>query len=174
MMDIKIPTLVITGPVGAGKTTIAFALSQHLGSEGLSHAVVDMDALRNCSPSPPDDPFHMALGLRNLAAIWSNFRALGTERLILADVVEHRSQIHSYAEAAPGAEIQLVRLKASLPTLHQRLAGREQGSSLLWHQQRAAELIKIMDENPVEDWLIDTESRSIDDVVGEIRQRSAW
>jgi shikimate kinase len=167
-------TIVITGPVGVGKTTIAFALADRLEAAGRSHAVIDMDNLRHCAPYPPDDPFHIALGLRNLAAIWPNYRALGTEYLIVADVIESRSQRADYQLALPDTALQVVRLQASLPTLHQRLAGREVGDSLNWHQQRAAELIAIMDEHRVEDLLIDTDGRSSDEIVAELLSRCAW
>ena len=169
-----IPMLVLTGPVGAGKTTIAFALSARLEQMTISHAVVDMDALRNCFPSPAGDPFHMALGLRNLAAVWANYRALNTERLILADIVESRAQLAEYQAAVPGAVVQILRLHASLETLHRRLAQREPADSLPWYRQRAAELSALMQEHRVEDLLVDTEGKSVAAIVEEILSRTGW
>jgi len=61
------------------------------------------------------------------------------------NVVETRDQRGEYERAIPNAAIQIVRLTASLSTLHQRLAGRESGGSLEWHQHRAAELTALMD-----------------------------
>src|SRR5262245_59226457 len=155
-----IPTLVITGPVGVGKTTVANALSERLNGLGKSHALVDLDSIRSCYPTPPDDPFHIALGLRNLGALWHNYHAIGTERLILVDVVEIHSARKAYQQAVPGAVIQIVRLGASLPTLLHRLEGRETGGSLLWHRRRAAELLALMNERQVEDILIQTDEKS--------------
>ena len=72
----KLPVLVITGPVGVGKTTVAAALSELLGQADLAHAVIDLDWLRWCYPSPANDPFHLELGIQNLAAVWSHYQAL--------------------------------------------------------------------------------------------------
>jgi broad-specificity NMP kinase len=169
-----IPILVITGPPGVGKTSVMFAISHRLAEADLSHSPLDMDAIRMCHPSAPDDPFWMALGLRNLAAIWQNYHAIGAKRLILADIVETYADIATYAEAVPGAAVQVVRLQASLETITNRLAGRETGSSLRWHQQRAQELMEIMDREGVGDLIIDTENRSAEDIAAEILLQSGW
>jgi deoxyadenosine/deoxycytidine kinase len=165
--------LVITGPVGVGKTTVAAELSELLGQTRQAHALVDLDWLRWCYPSPADDPFQLALGLQNLAAVWSRYRAAGAARLILVDVVESRATLASYQTAIPGADILLVRLHADLPTLYSRLAGRERGVSLAWHQQRAAELTTIMAQAQLEDLLVDTTGRSPLDIAKEIIALSA-
>ncbi len=174
MNNLPIPMLIITGPVGVGKTTAAFAVSDILNERGIPHAVVDQDALRQCYPSPADDPFHIALGLRNLAAVWRNYHEAGAQRLILVDVVETREQREDYQQAIPGAVIQIVRLSASLATLLRRLEGREVGANLDWHQKRAAELIALMDDRRVEDILIDTDDKPISAVAREILERAGW
>ncbi|MGH2350730.1 MAG: hypothetical protein ACRDJN_03840 [Chloroflexota bacterium] len=84
----RVPVLLLTGPVRAGKTSVAGEVSARLEQASIPHAVVDMDALRWCYPHPPDDPFgDEQVGLPNLAAVWSNFRAAGATRLVLAHVV---------------------------------------------------------------------------------------
>jgi adenylylsulfate kinase len=120
----KLPVLVIIGPVGVGKTTVAAALSELFSQADLAHALIDLDWLRWCSPSPADDPFHLELGIQNPTAVWSHYEAAGAARLILVDVVETRATLHSYQAAIPHAETLLVRLHADLATLRQRLAGR--------------------------------------------------
>ena len=170
----SIPVLAITGPVGVGKTTVAGAISELLGNAGLAHALVDLDWLRWCYPNPADDPFHMALGRRNLAAVWANYRAAGAERLILVDIVESRAEVVRYEAAVPGAAIVVVRLQAALPTILRRLEGREAGASLAWHQQRAAELATQMERDQVEDLLVDTEGKVAADIAREIVVRSGW
>jgi adenylylsulfate kinase len=171
---VSIAVLVITGPVGVGKTTIGGALSERLSESSSPHAFIDVDALRTCYPAPPDDPFHMALGLRNLAAVCANYLAAGAERLILVDIVESQSDRASYTEAIPDAAVQVVRLRASLTTLRQRLELRETGTSLAWHQQRAAELLALMDERRVEDFAIETDDKPVHEIVDEIMSRSGW
>jgi energy-coupling factor transporter ATP-binding protein EcfA2 len=169
-----VPVLVITGPVGVGKTTVAGAMSELLDQAGVAHALVDVDYLRWCHPSPPDDPFHIALGLRNLRAVWANYREAGAERLIVVDIVESRADVAGYQAAVPGAEIRVVRLQAALPTILRRLEGRETGASLLWHQQRAAELVAQMTRDRVEDLLVDTEGKRVPEIAQEVLARARW
>ncbi|MDP9357374.1 MAG: hypothetical protein M3R02_19210 [Chloroflexota bacterium] len=152
--------LVITGPVGVGKSTVAAAVSDLLDRAGVPHALVDLDHLRQRYPAPADDPFHIGLGLRNLAAVWANYQAAGAQRLVLADVVESRADVRGYRDAVPGAAILVVRLTASLATIEGRLAGRETGAGFEWHRRRAAELMGLMERNRVEDVLVDTEGKS--------------
>lgn len=141
MVNEVLPTrvLVLTGPVGVGKTVVAGELSNLLAELRLAHAMVDMDCIRSCYPTPEHDRFHTAVGLQNLAAVSSNYRAAGAERLIVVDVVETRYAVATYQAAIPNADIIVVRLGATLPTIHRRLEGRESGASLEWHQHRAAE-----------------------------------
>ncbi|MFL5806219.1 MAG: hypothetical protein ACJ8CR_31375 [Roseiflexaceae bacterium] len=159
-----IAVLVLTGPVGVGKTSVAVALSELLNERSVAHAAIDMDWLRWCHPSPPHDPFQMQLGLHNLAAVWANYRGAGATRLVLADIVETRATLTGYRGAIPGAAITVVRLHATLPTLHARLAQREAGASLRWHQRRAGELAAQLERDALEDLCIDTEGRAIGDV----------
>ena len=117
--------LVVTGPVGVGKTSVAMAASEALDRAGIAHCLIDLDWLRWCHPSPQDDPFHIALGLRNLAAVWREYRSEGARYLLLVDVVEQQAeQVAAYRTAVPGADVLVVRLRASSPTIHRRLEGR--------------------------------------------------
>ena len=114
--DVVASVLVVTGPVGVGKSVVAGELARLLEEMRLPYAEIDMDWLRYCYPRPEHDRFHMALGLQNLAAISANYRAAGAKRLIVVDIVETRSSIGAYREAIPDADILVVRLNATLPT----------------------------------------------------------
>ena len=173
-MATTLPVILITGPVGVGKTTVAFEVSALLEAAGVAHAVVDMDALRSCHPAPPGDRFNEALGLRNLAAIWPNFRAAGAGRVLLADVVESRDELPRYREAIPGAAITVVRLCASLETLTARVRRRESGALLAWHLERTAELAAQMERDQLEDFAVETDGRAVAEVAREILERCGW
>ena len=144
--------LVLTGPVGVGKTSVGAAVGARLAAADTPYAFVDADALRRYGPTPPDDPFGERVGLRNLAAVWATFGEAGTERLVLADVVESGEKVDGYREAVPGAEIVVVRLRANTATLERRLRGRESRDDLAWHLRRAPELDRIMDRAGVGIW----------------------
>jgi len=169
-----ISVLILTGPVGVGKSAVADQLSNLLREVGAAHAVIDMDRLRDCYPSPADDPFHIALGLQNLAAVSRNYRAAGAERLIVVDIIETRSGLHIFRGAIPDADFLVVRLKAALPTILHRLEGRETGSSLRWHQHRAAELAVLMEEEGVEDLLVETEGKTAVEVARDLLAQVGW
>ncbi len=133
-----------------------------------------IDSLRWCYPRPPDDPFRIELAMRNLVAIWTNFQAAGARRLILSDVLETRESLVHYQRAIPSAAILVVRLRASARTLQQRLEGREVGSGLVRHLQRAAEVATLMERNQVADLVLDTEGKSVAAISREILTASGW
>ncbi len=63
----------------------------------------------------------------NLAAIWPVYAAAGAERLVVARVVEDRSELQQYREAVPGAEPVVCQLEASIDTMQKGLRCREPG-----------------------------------------------
>jgi hypothetical protein len=133
-----------------------------------------MDLLRWCPPAPPGDRFNVALGLRNLAAVSANYRVVGAEYLILADVLEARADLALYEAAIPGAAIQVVRLRASVATLTGRVRQRETGAGLEWSLNRTVELAAQMERDRMEDLLVETDGRSVAEVAREVLDRSGW
>ena len=110
-MPSSVPVLLITGPVGVGKSTVA-AEAARLREANVPHALVDLAWIGQSWPIPDDDPWHERLAHRNLACIWANFRDAGAGRLILCRVLEDRSLLRAVVEAVPGAEVKVVRLRA--------------------------------------------------------------
>ncbi len=45
MID-TVPTLIITGPIGVGKTSVAGEVSEQLDKANVAHALIDIDSLR--------------------------------------------------------------------------------------------------------------------------------
>lgn len=144
--------IIITGPVGAGKTTTAMALAELLEHRDISCAMVDMDQLRWFHPTPGDDPFGSAVGFRHLAVMAQTWRELDIPTAILADVIEADTEGHQ--AAMPTYEITVVRLEVSMDRLHDRLRGRETGRQIPWHLNRAQELQNIMTTNGVGDLVV--------------------
>ncbi len=163
-----VPVLVVTGPVGIGKSSVGAAVAELLTEAGVAHGMVDLDYLRWCYPAPASDRFNTALGLRNLAAVWQNYQSAGAMRLVLADVVESREDLERYRRAVPGAEIMVVRLEAPLEVIVRRLEGREEGASLEWSRLRAAQLVEQMACTRVEDLLVDTAGKAVLEVAREV------
>ncbi len=169
----RVPILLLTGPPGVGKTAIALEVSLRLRAAGVAHAVVDVDALSWCFPAAPGDPYRTRLALRNLAALWPNFRAAGAERLVVARTIETRGEADEIASAIPGGRVVVVRLHATPEALAARLRVREVGSGFDALLQRATDLTHLMDMAEVEDHLVETTGRSVVDVAREVLQL-AW
>ena len=89
-MTAPVPVLLITGPVGVGKSTIAAEAAWLLRQADVPHALIDLDRIEQCWPVPADDPWNERVSHRNLACMWANFRQAGADRLIFARVLETR------------------------------------------------------------------------------------
>ena len=159
--------IVVTGPVGVGKTTVAWEMTEVLDERGDSFGFFDPDGI-HFRPVPEDDPFGYRVWSKALETAWP---LMGTERLIVPLVVEKREE----AEALmPGAELTVVRLTASLQTIEARIRHREIGAGLDWHLARAQELDAHWRDHPVEDFLVDTDGRGVRSVAVEVLTLSGW
>lgn len=171
----NVPTVIVTGPVGVGKTTVAGEMGLLLRDAKVPHATVDFDELTACYPRPTDDDrWGTRLGLTNLAALWKNYDRAGARRLIIARVLESRSELDGFREAVPGAEIKVVRLRATPETLQARVRQRGPGGGMQWHLSRAVELAPLMDAQQVEDLLVETDRRGAVDIARDILLRVGW
>ncbi|NUT38969.1 MAG: hypothetical protein HOV86_03190 [Thermoactinospora sp.] len=148
--------LLIIGTVGAGKTTTAGAVGESLSEQGVPNAVIDLDAIRQAWPAPPDDPFHFRLTLRNLRSLAAAYLEAGFTRLVLAGVIENAGERARLAEAV-GAELTVCRLRPRLTDVRDRLTRRHvlEAASLSWHLARSGELHGILEEAGVEDVIVD-------------------
>jgi len=171
----RVPTILVTGPVGVGKTTLIAEMGGVLRAANIPHAAVDFDELTECYPLPADDDrWGTKLGFANLAAIWRNYRDSGADHLLIARVIESRLELDGYRAAVPGAEITVVRLRASPKTLQARVRRRGPGAGMQWHLDRAVELAALMDKQRVEDVVIETEGRDPTELAREILVGVGW
>lgn len=167
-----VQVVVVTGPVGIGKSTVGAVLSELLSAQNVAHGFIDMDHMRWCEPKPQNDPFHVQLGMRNLEAVAAAYREAGAQVLVLADVVERVEQTHDYAAAIPEAAVIVVRLVASRDALERRIRERSGAErELTWELARSAELTELMDERGVGDMVVVTDGRTPADVATEIASR---
>lgn len=174
-MTEPVPVLLLSGSMGAGKTTVMGEIADLLTEADISHATLDFDWLAQVHPHTPDDPHGSALAFRNLKAIWPNYRAAGVERLVIARVVERREELAGYRDAIPGADIVLCRLTAPIETMHDRLRLREPGIYLPKFLARSTELERILSDARAEDFAVSNgPDRNITDVAREVLQRAGW
>ena len=183
-----VPVLIITGPLGVGKTTVLDEVAERLRDAGVAFAAVDLDALSWAHPpAPGDDRYRSGLMFRNLASVWANFRLAGAQRLVCARVIESRGELELYRAAIPGAAITVARLRASHETLETRLAhrlarrdlveGQEQQEHRARRERRALrsrELAEVMDRQALEDVLVSTDGRGAGAVARDVLVGAGW
>ncbi|MEW1688572.1 AAA family ATPase [Streptomyces sp. NPDC091265] len=167
--------LLINGTVGVGKTTVAGAVGDRLADAGVSHAVLDLDWLRQLWPAPVGDRFHFTMLLRNLRSIAANYLDAGATRLVLAGVIETDEQRKQLADAV-GVGLTVGRLRADPAVIQRRLTSRHEGDpeALRWHVDRCAELDAILVRAGVDDFTVDTSTDCVTDVAASVIRGAGW
>ena len=132
----------LSGTVGAGKTTVGEELAELLKDRGEPYVFIDLDRLSVLRPAPEDDRFNGRLVLANLAAITRNFAAVGARTLVMSGAVETAKGVEEYRLAIGGCPLTVVRVTASLESIADRLQKRHEywdADGLAWHLDRAPE-----------------------------------
>lgn len=169
----SVPVLLITGPVGVGKSTVAAEAARLLREARVPHGLVDLDDLERCWPVPADDPWNERVAHRNLACVWANYQQAGAGQLILTRVLEDRSLLRRVARAVPGAAVTVVRLHAPLAVIQARIRSRE-AVDPGWFLGAAAHTAQLFEQAGVEDYLIDNENRPVTAVAAELLRQTGW
>jgi adenylylsulfate kinase len=168
-----IPTLLLTGTVGSGKTAVAIEVGHLLEQHGKSAAVVDLDWLGwlhlRSSAVTADQ-----LIARNLAAIWPHLREAGMHYAVLARAILARDGLDALRFAVPDADLTVVRLTASPTTIEGRLRQRDSGEELAEHLRESLEMSRAMDRARLEDMAVAGDGRSPGEVALEVLQRVGW
>lgn len=166
-----VPTLLITGTCGVGKSTVAAEINDLLAERKVPNAAVDLDALT--WQWPPSSRWNSELMFDNLAVIWPNYRSRGATHLVLAGVLEDRNDLDRYRLAVPGANITVCRLVTPIDLRIERLRARmPPGPSRDWHLQRTVVLEEILAAHADEDFIVENGPRPVLDVAEEILARA--
>lgn len=165
--------LVVTGPIGVGKSAVLLEVDSLLVAVGSRHATVEVEELARCW-APEIEPARRAFVHGNLAAVWSNFAAVGADRLILSALVEHRSDLEVLSEVVPGGAVTIARLHAPLAVLEQRIRSREAGDAVDGELDGARWWTRHFEQHQPEDFVVETEGRRVPDVAEELLRRAGW
>jgi adenylylsulfate kinase len=168
-MTPNIRVIVITGSMGAGKTTVLGEAADLLAAHGMAYAAVDLDALgvSHLNDSAGD------LAYANLRSVWANYAAAGARHVLVATAVESRSELDRLHDAIPHAEFVVCRLRAPLETMKERVRLREPGMHQEKFVARVAELERLLDAAAVEDFTV-TNSGSVTDAAREMLVKAGW
>jgi len=131
-IDVGGRIVLICGPTGVGKSTIAFSLYMQYLNADLKAGYVDLDQISFISPAPQNDPGSHRLRARNLAVMWRNYRAAGATHLVAAGPIDSSAALQVYIDALRCADITLCRLHAGPEELTRRVMSRGSGGS--WSQ----------------------------------------
>ena len=164
--------LVLSGSMGAGKSTVMAEASLLLEAHGVLHGAADLDELAfgHYVQVAPDE-----MMLRNLVSVWRNYAAAGADHLLISKPFDSIAKRELLRSALPGAEIVICRLRAQLDTMRRRVEVRERAfgnrDQLVAH---VAQLERYLDAALVEDYSVDNEDRPVADVAREVLVGARW
>jgi hypothetical protein len=164
--------LVITGTMGAGKTSVLGEASDILANRGIVHAAIDVDALGLAHL--PSATASDALMYNNLRSVCENYVAAGAQRFLLARALEGRAQLECCREIVPAANTMVCRLTASIAAMEQRVRIRETGAAGRKYVAHVAKLNRILDHARLEDFTVKNEDRPLTDVALEMLIKAGW
>lgn len=162
--------LVITGSMGAGKTSVLAEASDILALRHISHAAIDLDALGLAYvPAAGDSAMYS-----NLRSVCENYAALGVRRFLLARAVEDRAQLEICRDAVSATDMIVCRLVATIETMQQRIQVRETGMLQCEFATRITKVNDILERVQLEDFIVTNENRPLTDVALEVLVKAGW
>lgn len=164
--------LIITGTMGAGKTTVLAEASDILALRQIAHAAIDLDALGLAYL--PSATCNDGVMYNNLRSVCQNYAALGVQRFLAARAIEDRAQLERCRDIIPATTMAVCRLTASIEAMKRRIEMRESGVSQREYVARVAKLNVILDHARLENFTVSNENRSLSDVALEMLIKAGW
>jgi len=135
------------------------------------HATVVLQEIARCWPAETDDRGNDPIVYHNLASLWSNYASRGA-RLLVEQILQDRSELRALRDAIPGAAITVVRLRAELRLIEERLREREpcpedELSAARW-------LMPRMEQWAIEDCVVENDRRPLREVAREVLGCARW
>ena len=164
--------LIITGAMGAGKTSVLGEASDILRLQRIAHAAIDVDALGVAyvpTASRNDEAMYC-----NLRSVCNNCAALGVTRFLLARALENRCELDICRGIVSAVNTTVCRLTANVEMMGARVKRRESGVSQREYVSRVAELNVILDRARLEDFSVVNENRPLTEVAHEMLVRAGW
>jgi hypothetical protein len=164
--------LVITGSMGAGKSSVLGEASDLLTQQNIQHAAIDLDAfgLAHLGSGVSND----AVMYRNLHDVCKNYACLGVGRFLVARAMENHAALEGCRRAVSARSTVVCRLTAKIETMRQRVKRRESGVLQKQLTARVAKLNAILDRAQLEDFAVVTDARSVTEIAQEMLLRAGW
>ncbi len=122
--------LLLTGATGVGKSTVGFPVFLQSLSAGVPTAYLDLDQVSFVPPASGPAPVRVTA--RHAAAAWTEFRAVGAQRLVAVGRVDDDAALAAFEGAFAPAAVTVVRLHAAPDEHTARVMSRGAGGS--WAQ----------------------------------------
>jgi predicted kinase len=167
-----VPVLLVTGPIGVGKTTVLHEADSLLVEAGVRHATVELEEIARCWTEATETS-RASFVYQNLATLWPNFAAVGATRLLVSALVERRSEAQRVSDAVPGAVVTIVRLHAPLDVLEQRIRAREPASAD-GELDGARWWTRHFEGQHPEDYLVESDQRPVRAIADELLRVAGW
>ncbi|MCM6773668.1 ATPase [Nocardia sp. CDC159] len=172
-MSVSTEVLFIGGRSGVGKSSVGCEVHTRLSVAEVRHCLIEGDFLDMACPPTSED----GLAERNLAAMWTNYRALGYRRLIYVNTASVIEDVIDELTAAMGDRpaVTAVLLTCTDQTARERLSRREIGTALTQHLERSARAARRLNDF-APDWVhrVQTDDRSVTDIAAQIIALSGW
>lgn len=173
-MAVSGSTIALTGTIGAGKTTLAEAISEELHERRIRHALLDLDWLGQVYPTPEGhDPYSYELAFQNLKQIWPNFQTVGADRVVVAGTLlsqDHRERLQD----ALGLPIFVVLVEAPREVLEVRIRNRNSGRLLGDFLARIGQVARTIREANIHDFEVETHQRAPREVAQLVLRNLRW
>jgi hypothetical protein len=169
--------LVITGSMGAGKTSVLGEASDILAMRNIAHAAIDLDAFGLAhlpSARLSSEASNDVVMYRNLQSVCKNYAAVGVQRFLVARAIEGRTALECCRKAVSAKSTVVCRLTASIETMRQRVKMRELGVLQEKFLARVVKLNSILDRARLEDFMVAGDHRSVTQIAHEMLLKAGW
>ena len=158
--------VVITGPPGAGKTSVLTALVDALTDDDVAHAAIELETLAWTHPALDDVAWS-----DHIKATCALYRHAGHQLLLVAETLETDEDLDRLLAAVGADERFLVRLEAPPATLVERIIEREPSnwSGLAGLVEHTQVLAATMPSLRGVDLVVSTEARRPEEAAARIR-----
>jgi ATPase subunit of ABC transporter with duplicated ATPase domains len=162
----RVFAVVITGPPGAGKTTVLTALADALSDDDIAHAAIEVEMLVWTHPALTDEQW-----TRQVRVACKLYREAVHRLLLVAQTLENEADVNELLDAVGAEEVLCVRLEARPASLAKRIIEREPAgwSGLSGLVEHAQVLAATMPGLPGFDLVLSTEGERAEDVAARIR-----
>lgn len=127
--------VLICGPTAVGKSTVGFGLFMHLLETGRASAYLDLQQLRFLADVPLQgtggEGGGHGVSAACVAGLWVQYRAVGTQDLVVTGSVEQPEDIEHYREALGETPLVVCRLRVAREQLRERILARTRGDGPL-------------------------------------------